>query len=399
MPPRDDRPERKAKGTVGFGVLNIDRYLRRSVLRPFAAIVGVLVALFAGYSLSGILADAVSGLLSIGVIAALAGLKLLIALEVLTPISLFVAVVVAFGRLQEDGELTIMLALGMSPLRLARPVIMLALTLAVLVSCLSLFARPWAYAESHAITQRASNMLNLNAMEAGTFYASRDGGQVIFLASRPDPHGPAQGVFVARRKDNGQVEVIYARSALPEVTDAGGQRSVYLSDAHIYDLDTQNPTNDRVLEAGGVSINPDGPRPGVPGYSPVAARTLHLATSRSPADIAELQWRLSTGVSTLLLALLGMSLSWGRPRQSRYAKFGPAILAYSAYYLLCTVARTWVEHGRVGPFPGLWWAPATLALTLVAIWIMRLAPGRSWVGRAQWGDPLRTVDLASGQEP
>jgi lipopolysaccharide export system permease protein len=358
----------------------------------------VLVALFAGYSLSGILADAVAGLLPIGVIAALAGLKLLIALEVLTPISLFVAVVVAFGRLQEDGELTMMLALGMSPVRLARPVIVLALTLALSVSCLSLFARPWAYAESHAITQRASNMLNLNAMKAGTFYASRDGGQVIFLASRADPHGPAQGVFVARRKDDGKVEAIYAGSALPAVTGPGGQRRVYLSDAHIYDLDTQNPANDRMVEAAGVSVNPDGPPPGVPGYSPVAARTLRLAASRYPADIAELQWRLSTGLSTLLLALLGMSLSWGRPRQSRYTKFGPAILAYSSYYLLCTVARTWVEHGQVGPFPGLWWAPAGLALTLVAIWIMRLGPVRSSVARVRLRNPLRTVDLASGQE-
>ena len=379
--------------------MNIDRYLRRSVLRPFAAILGVLVALFAGYSLSEILADAVSGLLPIGVIAALAGLKLLIALEVLTPISFFVAVVAAFGRLQEDGELTIMLALGMSPVRVARPIIMLALTLAISVSCLSLFARPWAYAQSHAITQRASNMLNLNAMEAGTFYSSRDGGQVIFLASRPDPHGPAQGVFVAHRKDNGQVEVIYAGSALPAVTGTGGQRRVYLGNAHIYDLDPQNPANDRVVEASGVSINPDGPPPGVAGYSPVAARTQHLAASRRPPDIAEMQWRLSTGPSTLLLALLGMSLSWGRPRQSRYSKFGPAILAYSAYYLLCSVARTWVEHGEVGPFPGLWWAPAGLALTLLAIWTIRIAPVRSLLGHLRFRGALRTVDLAPGQEP
>ncbi len=379
--------------------MSIDRYLLRTVLRPFAMILVVLVALFAGYSLSGILADAVSGLLPIGVIAALACLKLLIALEVLTPIALFIAVVVAFGRLQEDGELTIMLAVGMSPPRLGRPIIVLALMLAMSVSCLSLFGRPWAYAESHAITQRASMMLNLNAMEAGTFYASHDGGQVIFLGGRADPHGPAQDVFVARRKTNGQIEVIYARGAQPAVANASGQRTVYLSGAHMYELDTQNPANDHVVEAAGVSANPDGSPPGPPGYSPVAATTLHLLASTRPADIAELQWRLSTGLSTLLLALLGMSLSWGQPRQNRYAKFGPAILAYSTYYLLCTVARTWVEHGRVGSFPGLWWAPAALLLALVAIWIARLSPRRLSIGRAQLRNLLRTVELTSGQEP
>jgi lipopolysaccharide export system permease protein len=379
--------------------LIIDRYVLLSALRPFAAVLGVLVALFAGYSLSGILANAVSGLLPMGVIAALAGLKLLIAIEVLAPISLFIGVIVAFGRLQEDGESTIMMALGMSPLRLGRPIIVLALVLAVAVSALSLLARPWAYATSHSITQRASNMLNLNAMEAGTFYASHDGAQVILLGGRAGSKGAAQDVFVSRRKDDGQVEVIYARHAQPVVRTADGRRTVFLSNAHIYELDPRDPGNDRVVAAAGVSVNPDGAPPGAPGYSPVAASTRHLATSSLPADIAELQWRLSTGVSTFLLALLGMSLSWGRPSHNRYAKFGPAILAYSAYYLLCTVARTWVEHGMVGRFPGLWWAPAGLALILLAIWIARLYPVRLLFGRPKLRRPFQTIDLASGREP
>jgi len=185
---------------------------------------------------------------------------------------------------------------------------------------------------------------------------------------------------------------------LPAITKTGGQRRVFLANAHIYDLDTKNPAHDQVVAAEGVSVNPDGVPPGPPGYSPVAAPTQRLAASHAPADIAEFQWRLSTGISTLLLALLGMSLSWGRPRQSRYTKFGPAILAYSAYYLLCTIARTWVEHGRVGPLPGLWWAPAALTVAILAIWIIRLAPMRSPARPGQLGSHLRTADAASGRE-
>ncbi len=389
----------KPRETIGFGVLIIDRYVLLSALWPFAAVLSVLVALFAGYSLSAILADAVSGLLPMGVIAALAGLKLLIALEVIAPISLFIGVIVAFGRLQEEGELTIMTALGISPMRLARPIMALALALAVSVAALSILARPWAYATSHSITERASNMLNLNAMEAGTFYASHDGRQVIFLGARAGSHGAAEDVFISRRKDDGQVEVIYARGAQPVVRTAVGRRTAYLSNAHMYELDPRDPGHDRLVEAAGVSVNPDGAPPGAPRYSPVAASTQHLAASTLPADIAELQWRLSTGLSTFLLALLGMSLSWGRSSHNRYAKFGPAILAYSAYYLVCTVARTWVEHGRVGRFPGLWWAPAGLAVILLAIWIVRRYPVRLSIGRPQLRGPFQAIDLASGREP
>jgi lipopolysaccharide export system permease protein len=363
------RPQEVERETIGFGVLKIDQYLLRGMVRPFAAILTVLVALFGGFSLAGILSDAVSGLLPIGVIAALAGLKVLIALDVLIPIALFIAVVMAFGRLQADSEMTMMLALGMSPTRLARPVLALALTMSAVVACLSLAIRPLAYAESHAITDRASVMLNVNAMQAGTFYASNDGRQVIFLGGRADRHADGQGVFVARNVA-GAVQVIYAHDAQPAVVNASGQRVVHLSDAHIYDLDPLNPANDEVLQAAGMNVNPDSGVAVVPGYSPVAASSLHLAASDRPRDIAELQWRFSTGLSTLLLALLGFVMSRGKPRQNRFASFGPAILAYSGYYLLCTVARTWVEHGMVGRFPGLWWAPAGLALVLATVWFM-----------------------------
>ncbi|MBU6449195.1 MAG: LPS export ABC transporter permease LptF [Rhodospirillales bacterium] len=347
--------------------MKTDSYLIREIAWPFATILGVLLLLFAGDSLAGTLSNAVNGLLPVGAIATLTALKLLISLDVLIPISLFIAVVAAFGRLQADSEITAMLALGMGPRQLLRPVVGLALGLAVCVSCLSVFARPWAYAASHNITRHATAMLNVNAMEAGAFYASQDGTRVVFLENRAGPHADARNVFIAKR-DGGRIEVIFAASASPAVAGLGGQRSVHLSGAHVYKFDNGHPTEDESLVAAGLNLDPDDSVVARARYSPVAASTAHLLAASNPADIAERQWRLSTGLSTLLLALLGAVLSRGRPRQSRYAKFGPAILAYSAYYLLCTTARTWVQHGQVGAFPGIWWAPAGLALAMAIIW-------------------------------
>ena len=372
--------------------MKTDSYLIREITWPFAAILGVLVLLFAGYSLTQILSDAVNGLLPMGTIAALAGLKLVISLDVLIPISLFIAVVAGFGRLQADGEITAMLALGMGPRQLLRPVLAVALGLAVCVSCLSVFARPWAYTASHSITRHAAAMLNVNAMEPGTFYASQNGAQVVFLGGRAGPHAAARNVFIAKR-DGPYVEVVYAQGASPAVSGPGGQRSVHLSGAHVYQFDHGHPAQDQSLAAAGLNLDPDGSVVGNAGYSPVAASTAHLLASMKPADIAERQWRFSTGLSTLLLALLGAVMSRGRPRQSRYARFGPAILAYSAYYLLCTTARTWVQHGTVAQLPGLWWVPAALALAMLFIWYapalrraLQNAPGRAGSG----GRPLPT---------
>jgi lipopolysaccharide export system permease protein len=171
-------------------------------------------------------------------------------------------------------------------------------------------------------------------------------------------------VFVERQL-NGHTEVIFARRGIALPAQPGGQRQVYLTNAHIYQL-ARNGRNDKLLNVQGIALDPNSTLAVAPGYSPVAASTAHLALSSTPQDVAELQWRLSTGISTLLLGLLGMPLSRGRPRQNKYTKFGPAILIYSGYYLLCTSARTWVEHGEVSRIPGLWWAPCLLALFLLA---------------------------------
>jgi lipopolysaccharide export system permease protein len=202
----------------------IDNYLILAQIRPFAAILAVLVSLFAGYSLAGILGDAVGALLPAAVIAELTLLKVLIALDVLIPIALFFAVLLAFGRLQSDGEASAMLALGISPLRLARPVLGVAAVVALAVAALSLFVRPWAYGRSHIVSRHAAVVTNVNAMQAGTFYASQDGSRVVFLGARSGPGAPAQGVFVARSAGD-HLEVIAAGSAQPAADDGSGHRA------------------------------------------------------------------------------------------------------------------------------------------------------------------------------
>lgn len=340
----------------------LNRYLTTEISKPLAVILGIFIALFASYSAAGFLSDAVNGLVPVDTVAEMIGLKALISLEVLIPISLYISVVVAFGRLYGDSEFTAMFALRVTPARVMRAVLILAGVLALVVAGLSLVVRPWAYDRLHELSKRAAGMLDVDAMEAGTFYVGQHGNRVIFLSHRDGPKSPARDVFIKLERSD-RTEIIHARLAYP-LPQSGPK--VYLSDAHIYTLGHDGEQSDRILTAAGIVINPNSPDDTPPELSAVAASTLQLARSDSARDIAELQWRLSTPLSTLLLGLLGIPLSRGRPRQNKYEKFGTAIFIYSLYYLLCTSARTWVQHGVVGGFPGIWWAPAMLALLLLA---------------------------------
>ena len=103
-----------------------------------------------------------------------------------------------------------------------------------------------------------------------------------------------------------------------------------------------------------------------------------LASSQRPSDIAELQWRLSTPLATILLALLAVPLARTSHRQARYTGAAVAVVVYAVMFSLSAMARTWVEQGTVAPIPGIWWVYGIGAVLLSALlaqprWALRRA--------------------------
>jgi lipopolysaccharide export system permease protein len=341
----------------------ISRYLLREILGPLMVVLCVLCVLFTSYGAAAFLSDAVNGLLPTGMIFQVIGLRTLIALEMLIPISLYLSVVMALGRLYVDSEITALFSLGLTPVRLMGIVLGLSLFMAVIVAGLSVFVRPWAYDRSHQLASLAAASLNTRNMQAGIFYGGRNGERTIFIGRRLGPAAPARGVFVQLKLPGGGTRIIHA-SSIQETRHVDGSSQMHLTDAHIYDIGLQGESSDVVLNASDLILQLTSPSVDPPEYSAIAATTARLRRSDSPADIAELQWRLSTSVSTLLLGMLGVPLSRARPRQHRNAGVGIAILIYAGYYLLYESARTWVQTGVIPAVPGLWIAPALLALVL-----------------------------------
>jgi lipopolysaccharide export system permease protein len=255
----------------------------------------------------------------------------------------------------------------------------LSLCTAVIVAGLSLVARPWAYTRSHELASVAEASLHSNDMQAGTFYVTGAGERTIYIERREGPAAPAGGVFVQLRLRGGGTRIIYAVS-IEQLSPVGGGPRFHLSGAHVYDIDVDGSASEVGLNARDLNLHLVSPSAHPPEYSAIAASTTHLRSSDSAPDIAEFQWRESTSVTTLLLGMLGVPLSRAHPGQHRNTKVGIAILIYAGYYLLYESARTWVQIGVLPPFPGLWIAPASLALVLIFA-LLEPQLGLGWRGK------------------
>jgi lipopolysaccharide export system permease protein len=340
-------------------------YLLREIGKPFALILSVLVALLASFNVTKFLAEAVNGLLPSSVIVELTALKALISLEVLIPASLYVAVLMSFTKLYDESEFDAMSALGITSAAIMRNVLVLTSALALIVGGVSLFLRPWAYQRLHELSTSAATLLNVDSMESGSFYVVQNGTRVIFLSHRDKYGSPARNVFIkVNRPDQTQIISAQLASTL-QPSIAGEQADVSLHDVHIYQLGRDKGQPDQVLGATEMTVDPNSTEHDPPSYSALTASSAHLAGSSDKADVAEWQWRLSTPISTLLLGMLGVSLSRTRPRERRLWKFVTAFLIYAGYYLVCTSTRTLVQHGALPTVPGIWWVPAILALVLL----------------------------------
>jgi lipopolysaccharide export system permease protein len=356
----------------------IDRYMVREVGLPFIAIGNVLVIIFSTYSLTRFLVDANAGLLQAGEVLRLTALKSVVSLEVLLPLSFYFALMIGMGRLYSDSEIYAMRSSGISEMRLMRPVLLLALILAVVTSFLSISVRPWAYQRGYDIRAQAVAASEIGRIRPAQFYHFDKAGRTVFIEHVSKDGRSVNGVFI-RTRNGADLQVITSVNGTLEYDVRPGFNRLTLFDAYIFKRIADAP--DLFAELGSLSIWIAAGEPEPVGYKTKASPTWDLVMATAAPDKAEFQWRLSTPLSALLLALLAIPLSRGRPRQGRYARVLLALVIYAVYFNVLDVSKTWVEQGTAG---SIWWVPVLTMLLLAALYTpwRRIIHNRGWGKRA-----------------
>jgi lipopolysaccharide export system permease protein len=337
----------------------LGRYIFRETAQTWLVVTFVLLLILITNQFASVLGDAAAARLPREAIFRVMGLSSLQYLTVLIPIGLFLSIMLSLGRLHRDSEMAALMACGIGPGGLYRPLVAFALVLTVLVGWLALFVSPSALREVQEIAAQARQSVDLRVLEAGRFVAF-DRGEAVMYAEAVSEDGVLTNVFVQRRKEEG-VEIIVAERAWQSDSNQDNVKVLRFGPGKRYEGEPGKPQF-RIVDFREHGIPFELPEAKPVGDDPESRPFRELIGSDDPIDRAELQWRLSVPLAVIILTILAVPLSKSAPRQGRYGGLAAGVLIYIIYVDMLAAAKVWVEREEVPPIIGLWWVHGAFLL-------------------------------------
>lgn len=294
----------------------LDRYIFREIATTWLGVTMVLLLILLTNQFARVLGDVAKGRLPKNAAFDVIGLSAAQYLTIVVPIGLFLAIMLALGRLYRDSELPAMMACRVGPAGIYRPMLWLVVPLTLGVAWLSVEGAPRALTAIDRVGAEARREADLASIEPGKFTVLGPDQAVVYGES-VTPDGLMQNVFMQRRVADGAVEVVIAE--LGEMVESIDEntRMLVLHNGRRYE-GVPGTSQFRVVEFVEHGIPYRLPSLKTPNPRPRAMAFLDLISSDELAHVAEWQWRVGIPLSTVILAFLAVPLSRSEPRSGRY---------------------------------------------------------------------------------
>lgn len=346
----------------------LDRYIFREIASSWLGVTLVLLLILLTNQFARVLGDVAKGKLPKNAAFDVIGLSAVQYLTILVPIGLFLATMLALGRLYRDSEMPAMMACRVGPAGIYRPLSWLMLPLTLFVAWLSIAGGPWALTTVDRIGAEARREADLASIEPGQFTMFGPDRAVVY-GSSVTADGSMEKVFMQRRVEGGGVEVVISELGEMAESDDPNVRLLVLHNGRRYE-GVPGTSEFRVIEFAEHGIPYRLPSLESPDQKPRVMAFMDLVGSDDLEHIAEMQWRLSVPLATVLLAILAVPLSRSQPRAGRYGRLAVGLLVFIIYLNMMSAAKAWIEQSQISPALGIWWVHGLIlafALGLLAV--------------------------------
>lgn len=157
-------------------------------------------------------------------------------LEVILPLGLMASVLFTYNRLTMDSELVVLRSLGFSPLRLARPALLLSGVLGIFLFAVMGWIAPLSNSSIQLLRSEIKTQMSLLLFREGIFNEAGKG-LMVYIRDR-NSKGELEGVIIHDRRDPEKPSVtVVAKSGVLVTTDTGHQVLVYDGSRQEFDPD------------------------------------------------------------------------------------------------------------------------------------------------------------------
>lgn len=336
----------------------IFRYLAREVIQTLVAVSLVLLVIIMSGRFIKYLAQAAQGVLDPGVLLLIMGYRIPGFLQLVLPLGLFLGVLLAYGRLYLESEMTVLSATGMSQQRLMGYSLAPALLVAVLTAVLSFVVTPHGVRQVASILQEQDALTEFDTLVPGRFQSLKDGDRVTYTEDLENGREQLQGVFISelgKATSTGRDANVTLLTAPRghQVVLEDGSRYLILEEGYRHD-GLPGRADYRVTAYDTYAVLLPKPSVALAVGDRESMTTAELLASDHPKMQSELHWRLAIPLLSFIVTLLAVPLARVNPRQGRFIKLLPAIVLYMSYLALLIASRDALDKGRIPAAVGMW---------------------------------------------
>lgn len=336
----------------------LDWYVGREVATPFALGVGLLTFALVTGRLLKLTELVVNHGVTLMQVVKLLSLIMPAFLELTLPMAVLLGVLLGFGRMSGDRELTAARACGVSLYRLAAPVMAVAVVIWALSSWFAFSLRPWAGARLRDMLYQMTRTQTTAALKEKVFNSSIPG-LVLYVDEISPRDQSLRGVLISDARDPKRQNTIIAHRGVLIPDERERAVILRLFDGSIFGTDQEHNgsflTRFRIYD---LSIRPDeafgieAADPKELGYAELS-RVIAEGRASGKRDFqaeTEMASKYTVPVATLLFAVLGMPLGLKPARGGQSERFGVSVALFFLYYALMRVGQTLAQRGSVNAY-------------------------------------------------
>jgi lipopolysaccharide export system permease protein len=255
-------PGKDVEVTGMFGLNLLERYIFKTAASAFALCLGALTGVI--WISSAIREmDLVSGKgQTILVFLQVTLLTLPALIMIIAPIALFAAVLYTLNKLNTDSELIVMNAAGMAPVKVAKPLGLLTIFVAILVGYITIFAMPNSFRSLRDMLTKIRADVVTKFLQEGRFTTIDKG--ITFHYREKTPGGAMLGVLIHDGRDptkpatylaergqivesNGSAYIVLEQGSIHRQQSQARDNSIVAYDRYAIDLDQFGADGEKVV--------------------------------------------------------------------------------------------------------------------------------------------------------